>query len=245
LPHPPIEIAFTAQEESGMIGSSALDCSQFNAKWGVIFDESNPIGKIILSAPGAWHIDATITGRAAHAGSAPEKGINALAVAMDAMSQFKVGRIDEETTANVGMIQAGTARNVVPDVCKIVAETRSRRQSKLARQKKTMVRAFQRAAKKHRAKLDLQAVKAYPLFRVSPRAPIAQRVRAAVQRIGREPKFEMSGGGSDANVFNARGIACVVVSTGVENIHTTREFLPVEELIKAAELALEVIKIEP
>ncbi len=242
LPHPPVEIAFTAQEEPGLIGSTALDCSQFKAQWGVVFDYGDPVGKIILSAPGTWNMDITITGRAAHAGGEPEKGINAIAVAVEAISQFQVGRLDAETTANVGMIQGGVARNVVPETCTVTAETRSLRQTKLERQKKTMVRAFERAAKKHRAKLDIQLKHAYPLFRLPARAPIVQHVSAALERIGRAPLLGVAGGGSDANVFNARGIACVVVSMGVENVHTTKEFVPVSELVKTAELALEVTR---
>ena len=147
LPHLPIEIAFTAQEEPGLVGSAALDCSQFRSKRGVVFDYGDPVGKIIVSAPGTWNMDITITGRAAHAGGEPEKGINAIAVAVEAISHFKVGRLDHETTANVGMIQGGVARNVVPETCRVTAETRSRRASKLERQKKLMVAAFERAAR--------------------------------------------------------------------------------------------------
>jgi len=242
LLHLPIEIAFTAQEEPGLIGSTALDCSQFRSKRGVVFDYGDPVGKIIVSAPGTWNMDITITGRAAHAGGEPEKGINAIAVAVDAISHFKLGRLDAETTANVGMIQGGVARNVVPETCRVTAETRSRRASKLERQKNIMLAAFERAAENHGARLDMQLKHAYPLFRLSPAAPIVSHVSAALTRIGREPKLNVAGGGSDANVFNSRGIACVVVSMGVENVHTTAECVSVAELIKTAELALEVIR---
>ncbi len=243
IPHRAIEIAFTAQEEPGLIGSAALDYKPFKSKMGVVFDYDGPIGTIVVSAPATVNMDVTITGRAAHAGASPEKGINAIAVAADAIGQMKLGRLDEETTANVGMIQGGVARNVVPERCEITAETRSRRKSKLERQKKAMVRAFERAAKRHHAQVDIRLRYAYPLFRLPVRAPIISLVSDAIERVGRVPRLEAAGGGSDANQFNAHGIQSVVTSIGIEKMHSTQEFIPVEELVKCAQLALELVKV--
>jgi tripeptide aminopeptidase len=242
LPHRPIEIAFTAQEEPGLLGSAVMDFTQFKSKMGVVFDYDGPVGAIIVSAPATYNMDVTITGRAAHAGAVPEKGISAILVAAEAMMNMKLGRLDEETTANVGMIRGGLARNIVPETCEVVAETRSRRQSKLERQKNAMVRAFERAAKKHRAKLDIKMRFAYPAYHIPARAPIVQHTSAAMERIGRKPVLGVAGGGSDANQFNAHGIQSIVASIGIEKMHSTQEFIPVPELVKCAELALELVK---
>jgi tripeptide aminopeptidase len=242
LPHRPLEIAFTAQEEPGLLGSAVLDYSQFKSKWGVVFDYDGPVGKIIVSAPATYNLDATITGRAAHAGAVPEKGISAILVATEAIGAMKLGRLDYETTANVGMIRGGLARNIVPETCELTAETRSRRQSKLERQKKAMVRALERAAKKHRAHVDIRLRFAYPAYRIPARAPIVRLVSDAVARVGRTPQLDVAGGGSDANQFNAHGIQSIVTSIGIEKMHSTQEFIPVGELVKCAELVFELVK---
>ena len=241
-PHRPIEIAFNAQEEPGLLGSAVLDYKQFKSKMGVVFDYDGPVGTIVYSAPATYNMDITITGRAAHAGASPEKGISAIVVAAEAISNMKLGRLDEETTANVGMIKAGLARNIVPESCEITAETRSRRESKLERQKKAMVRALEQAAKKHHAKVDIRLRYAYPSFKIPGRAPVVQRVSAAMERVGRKPVLDVAGGGSDANQFNAHGIESVVTSIGIEKMHSTSEFVPVDELAKCAELAYELVR---
>ncbi len=242
LNHRPIELAFPAQEEPGLLGSAVLDYAQFKAKMGVVFDYDGPVGTIIVSAPATYNMDVKITGRAAHAGAVPEKGINAIVVAADAIGNMKLGRLDYETTANVGMIQGGLARNIVAEHCQVTAETRSRRESKLERQKKAMLRAFERAAKKYHAQLDVQLRYAYSAYRIPARAPIVQLTRDAMTRVGRAPKLDVAGGGSDANQFNAHGIQSIVTSIGIEKMHSTLEFIPVVELMKCAELALELVK---
>lgn len=238
LPRRAVEIAFTAQEEPGLLGSAALDYRWFHAKQGVVFDYDGPIGTIIVSAPGTYNFDITITGRAAHAGAYPERGVSAIAVAAEAITGMKLGRLDAETTANVGVIQGGVARNVVPEQCQVQAETRSRRQSKLERQRKAMLRAFGRAGKKYGAQVEIRERYAYPLYRIPARAPLVRLASEAVRQIGRTPRLDVAGGGSDANQFNAHGISSVVVSIGIEKMHSTEECIPVEELVKCGELAL-------
>lgn len=242
LPHRPIEIAFTAQEEPGLVGSAALDYSQFRSKLGIVFDYDGPVGTIVYSAPATYNIDATITGRAAHAGAAPEKGISAVVVAAEAISAMRLGRLDDETTANVGMVHAGLARNIVPETCEITAETRSRRPAKLERQKKAMVRALERAARKHHAKVDIRLRYAYPAYRIPARAPVLRLASQALERVGRKPMLAVAGGGSDANMFNAHGIQSIVASIGIEKMHSTAEFIPIAELVKCAEFALALVR---
>lgn len=242
LPHLPIQLAITAQEEPGLKGAQALDYGRFTAKWGVVFDCDGPVGTVIVRAPGANYIDAAITGRAAHAGAAPERGINAIVVAAEAISAMQTGRLDHETTANIGGIRGGAARNVVAESCEVTAETRSLRAEKLARQTEAMIEAFESAAARHHAQVEIRIRHAYQPFCLAEAAPIVRQVSTALERIGRTPVLGATGGGSDANEFNQRGIACVVVSTGVEQMHSTEEYVPVAELVKCAELALGVTK---
>jgi tripeptide aminopeptidase len=225
-----------------LYGSRAMDFKPFKSKWGVVFDSDGPVGTIIIQAPGTNNFDVTIKGRAAHAGAEPEKGINAIAVASEAIAAMNLGRLDAETTANVGLIKGGAARNVVPEICEIKLETRSFRPSKLERQTKRMVRALERAAKNHHAQADIKVHHPYESYRLTKKDAIVQHVSAAVARIGRAPKLGVTGGGSDGNIFNAQGIACVVVSIGIEKMHSTSEFIPVQELFKCGELAFELVK---
>ncbi len=242
LPHRPIEIAITVSEETGLHGAKGLDLSQFKSKMGAVLDADGPVGSITTESPTHHLITATITGKAAHAGVEPEKGVSAIVVAAEAITNMPLGRIDEETTANIGTINGGAARNIVAAKCEIVAETRSRRESKLKRQTTTMVRALERAAKKHHAQVDIKVERAYEQFRFYPRDPVMRWLAAAIERVGRTPAYHPSGGGSDANVFNAHGIKAVPVGVGYEKIHTTDEFIPIAELVKSAQLVVELAR---
>lgn len=238
--HRPLEIAITVQEESGLAGARALDLSTFRSKMGVVLDSHGPVGAIVVESPSQDQIRATITGKAAHAGVEPEKGVSAILVAAEAIAAMPLGRIDAATTANIGLIQGGSARNIVPEKCELTGEARSRRESKLKRQTNAMVRALERAARAHGARVDVRVERTYNLYRIPPRAEIVHVLSAAIERVGRHPRLEASGGGSDANVFNANGIAAIPVSIGYEKIHTTGEFVPVEELVKTAQLVVEL-----
>ncbi len=242
MPHRPLEIAITVQEETGLNGAKGLDLSPFKAKMGAVLDADGPVGTITVESPTHNLISVTVTGKAAHAGVEPEKGVSAIVVAAEAITNMPLGRIDEETTANIGTINGGAARNIVPAKCEIVAEARSRRESTLKRQTATMVRAFERAAKKHHAQVEIHVERAYEQFRFSPRDPVIRWVSAAVERLGRSPIYQPSGGGSDANVFNAHGIAAVPVGVGYEKIHTTDEFIPIAELVKSGQLVVELAR---
>jgi tripeptide aminopeptidase len=242
LPHRPLEIAVTVQEELGLAGAKVLDLSIFQAKMGAVLDVNGPVGEIILQSPTQNSVRATITGKAAHAGLEPEKGISAIVVAAEAIAAMPLGRIDSETTANIGVIQGGTARNIVAANCELAGEARSRRETKLSRQTKRMVRALERAARKHHAQVRVDVQRGYDLFRFSPRDEVIRYVKAAIERVGRTPTLGATGGGSDANIFNAHGIAAVPVSIGYEKIHTTEEFMPIGELVKTAELVVELAR---
>ncbi len=243
MPHLPLEIAITSQEEIGLNGAKGLDLSQFKAKEGVVFDSPGPVGEIILASPSHNVLDVTVYGKAAHSGAAPEQGIDALRVAANAIHKMKLGRIDKETTANIGMIHGGSARNIVPDRIEMLAEARSRNPRKLERQTRAMKKALEQAAKPFGAKLDIKIARAYNQYKFRKGDNTVKRVAKAIQKIGRKPHYGVSGGGSDANIFNAKRMKAVVTSVGYEQIHTTSEYLPIAELVKAAELVVALASI--
>lgn len=234
--HVPLEIAITTQEEVGLVGAKGVDLADFQAKEGLVLDGHGAVGAITLATPTHNLIEVTLTGKAAHSAVAPEAGINAIKVAADAISQLKLGRIDAETTTNIGIIRGGTARNIVPEKVELVGEARSRNTRKLERATRTMKLAFEKAARQHHAQLEFRATRAYNRYQFSRSDRLVKRVAKALQRIGRKPRFESTLGGSDANIWNAKGIKCVVVSVGYEQMHTTSEYIPIQELVKAAEL---------
>ncbi len=243
LPHRPLEVVITAQEEVGLVGAKGLDFAPLRAKWGVVLDSHGAVGTIVVRSPSHNLIEATITGQAAHAGIEPEKGISAIVVAAEAIAAMKLGRLDAQTTANIGVIKGGTARNIVAAACELIGEARSQSEAKLTRQTNAMRRALERAARRHRARVEVRVTRAYSMFRFSRRDEIVRQVSAAIERIGRTPALEASGGGSDANIFNAHGIACVPIGIGYQKIHTTEEFIPIVELVKTAQLVVELARL--
>ncbi len=234
--HIPLEIAITTQEEAGMHGAKNLDLAAFSAKEGVVIDGPGPVGIITCAAPSLNLIDARITGRAAHSGHAPEAGINALVTAVDALGKMKIGRIDPRTTTNIGILRAGSARNIVPETVEILGEVRSHSEVKLERETRALHKILEQSCRAHGAQLDWAVRSAYRRFELRRSDPLVQRVAHAVTAVGRAPRFERSMGGYDANIWNARGIKCVAISVGDEQNHTTNEYIPVAELVKTAEL---------
>ena len=234
--HRAAEIVFTVEEESGLVGSKQLDYARLRSKMGVAFDLNGELGGICVSAPSQDSIRVTIKGRSAHAGIAPEHGVNAIRVAAEAIAVMPLGRIDAETTANVGVIEGGAATNIVPDRVSIRAEARSRDTAKLDRQTAAMRAAFEEAAARHGAELDFRAERAYGPIRMSETDPIVDLCRRAITAAGLEPRLVETGGGSDVNVFNMHGIAAVNLSIGYHEIHTTNEHIAVADLERAAHI---------
>lgn len=233
--HPPLEIAITSQEELGLVGAKAMDIGKFKAKEGVVFDSGGPVGTIVLSAPTHNLLEAVIKGKAAHSAH-PLGGINALNIAARALTLARVGELDRESTANFGIIRGGAARNIVPDTVELVGEVRSRSDKKLQRHTRAIRTAFEKAVKGTGAKLDFRVTRAYNRYQFRKSDPLVRRVAGALKKIGRPAVYRAAMGGSDANIWNAKGIKTVVVSVGYEAIHTTDEFIPITELVKAAEL---------
>ncbi|KLV04475.1 peptidase M20 [Photobacterium aquae] len=229
--HQTIELAFTVHEEGGLQGSQHFDMSKVTAHQAMVFDSGGPIGTIITTAPGQQNLKVTITGKPAHAGLAPEEGINALTVASDAICQMKLSRIDHETTANIGVVKGGQATNIVMPELYIEAEARSLDDSKLQAQVDHMVSTFEAAAEKHGAEINIISKRAYNAYRIDENDAHIERIKAAFAANGIDAFTKSTGGGSDANIFNSKGLKTVNLSTGMAKVHTTEEFIKIDDMV--------------
>ncbi|MHB9032152.1 MAG: M20/M25/M40 family metallo-hydrolase [Anaerolineae bacterium] len=237
-PHRPLELIFTVREEVGLLGAKALDTSLLKSRMAVGLDAGGEQGTVVVQAPSQDSMQVVVHGRAAHAGSSPEKGINAIRVAAEAIASMPLGRIDDETTANIGIIQGGSATNIVPDMVNIRGEARSRNNAKLEAQSAKMRAAFEQAAAANGAAVDVNIQREYSTYRMDDRTPVVQLVSRALRSLGIEPKLMPTGGGSDANILNAAGVAAVQVSTGMQNVHTLQEQIALADIAAAARVLL-------
>ncbi|MDO8689292.1 MAG: M20/M25/M40 family metallo-hydrolase, partial [Dehalococcoidia bacterium] len=178
ISHLPLEIAFTVREEVGLDGARALDTAAMGVAWGLVLDHGDPVETIVVAAPTQNSLDVVIHGRASHAGVSPELGISAIQAASQAIAALPLGRLDAETTANVGTIQGGAARNIVPDQVTVVAEARSHDEAKLAAQTAKIRSAFEAAAAKHGGTVEVNVQPSYSSFSISPDAPVLQKLNA-------------------------------------------------------------------
>lgn len=242
IEHGDIEFIITAGEESGLEGAKELDRNKITAKYGFAVDSDGKVGGIVTAAPFQTKIFATLKGKTAHAGVEPEKGVSAITIAAKAIAKMKLGRIDSETTANIGRFEGGKATNIVCDEASVLAECRSLVEEKLIQQESHMKEAFETAAKELGGEAEVEVARMYPGFKFGPDDLVVQIAQEAASNIGREPKLMQSGGGSDANVIAGFGIPTVNLALGYENIHTTSERMPIEELEKLAELLVEIVK---
>ena len=235
-PHRAAEIVFTVQEEVGLRGAAQFDTAQLQAREGVTLDSGGEFGGITIGAPSQDSLYVVVQGRAAHAGVAPERGVNAISIAAAALASMPLGRIDEETTANFGIIKGGAATNIVPDRVELWGEARSHDQDKLVAQVQAMVAAFEEAARARGASVQVEITHKYDAYRLRHDMPILQRVQGELQAMGCTPRLEISGGGSDVNVFAQRKLQVANVSVGYREIHSTGEHIAVADLERAAEL---------
>jgi len=242
-PHGDIQFIITAGEESGLAGAKEMDMSLITAKYGYAVDSDGKVGGIVTAAPHQAKLQTTIYGKTAHAGVAPEKGVSAINIAAKSISAMSLGRIDAETTANIGSFAGGRATNIVCDEVHILAEARSINPDKLKEQTEHMVRTYERTAELMGGKAETEVKIMYPGFSFPEDAEVVQIAMQAIQNIGRTPELMTSGGGSDGNIFNGAGIPTVTLSVGYEEIHTKNERMPVEELNKLTELLLEIVRI--
>lgn len=242
IEHGGLEVVFTIWEEGGLFGSKNLDYSQLSATAGFVLDSDGPPGTIVTRAPWQDHIGATITGRSAHAGMNPEAGVNAIIVASQAITGMKIGRIDEETTSNIGIISGGKATNIVPDSVTIQGEARSLDHAKLAAQTKHMCDTLQKAADKFGAKARIMVDRQYDGFSLDEQSLPVRLALKAAKNLGLTAKLKNTGGGSDANIFNSKGIPAVVLGIGMSKVHTTEEFICLTDLTGNARYLLEIVR---
>jgi tripeptide aminopeptidase len=243
LQHPPLEIVFTICEELGLLGARHLDVDRVRSRRGLVFD-SDAVGMVFTRAPGSNHLEVTVHGRAAHAGMAPEEGVSAIRVTADAVGRMRLGRIDPETTANFGTIRGGRAVNIIPDQVVLHGEARSHDAAKLDAQCAHMRACFEEAAARFPgASVTVKITPSYASMNVSDDAPIMRLVRAAAKRAGRSVESAGMGGGCDANILNHRGFEVVNLGTGMREIHTTKEWLKVSDMVAAAEVTLATIEL--
>lgn len=237
-----IEILFTICEEVGLCGAKNLDVSQLKAQIGFILDAGGQVGQIIISAPSQNSLDFTIRGKSAHAGVNPEEGINAIQVAGVALSRMKLGRIDEETTANIGIISGGKATNIIPDEVILKGEVRSRNEGKLEKYTKELRKITEDTAQEFKARAEVKINREYHCYNLSPEDLVVKIARKAAKDIGLQSLLRPSGGGSDANIFNKKGIPSVALAVGMEKVHTIEEYILIKELKNATEYILSIIK---
>lgn len=240
IPHPTLQAVFTVCEEIGLRGSKAVEPDKLAGKQVFVLDSDGDAGCIVAAAPGQYKLRATVHGRRAHAGVAPEEGVSAILVLAEAIANMKQMRIDEETTANVGYIHADFPTNIVSDRAEMLAECRSRNGEKLEAQAKHMVDCLQKACDKYGATFESTLTKSYSAYSFTEADGIVKKVTAACKKVGIPAKLIASGGGSDANVFNGVGVEAVDLGTGMAKFHTTEEFITVENLEKLAELVLAI-----
>jgi tripeptide aminopeptidase len=242
ISHGDIQIVFSVAEEGGLWGAKNLDYSKIYAKYGIVLDGGGVIGSVAVTAPSQNHIDVIVKGRAAHAGMNPEGGVNAIKIASEAISKMNIGRIDEETTANIGIIKGGLATNIVCDVVEIRGEARSRNEEKLRRQTEHMKQCFEEAAARRGGKIEFRSEKAYPSYNIKEDDDILNILKKAAKNARLQLVLEATGGGSDTNIINGKGIQAVDISIGMDKVHSVEEQICIDDLVKAAEFLVEIIK---
>ncbi|MEJ5251223.1 MAG: M20/M25/M40 family metallo-hydrolase [Chthonomonadetes bacterium] len=242
LPHGEIWLLLSVAEEIGLLGAKHLPLERINATMGFVLDTGPPVGRVVVGAPTHDHLTVRVIGRAAHAGAAPEQGISAIVAASRAIARMKLGRIDEETTANIGTFHGGQATNVVCPEVEIRAEARSHNLQKLEAQIQHMIACFREEAEAMGAQAEIETSRHYEAYRLSEDAPVVRIARESALALGLPYEAKLAGGGSDANVYNAKGIPTVVLSTGMDKVHTHNECCRISDLEKTARWVLEIVR---
>jgi tripeptide aminopeptidase len=242
IDRPDLEVVFTIAEEGGLNGAKNLDVAQLKATEAFIIDSGTPVGCLINQAPAQTKVTYRMVGRAAHGGVEPEKGINAMVVAAHALTRLKLGRIDEETTANLGLAKGGAATNIVLETFEMKGDVRSLVTEKMEAQVRHMTETFEDVAREMGARLEADIQFSYGPVNLKPGAEVLERGFAAMRRAGLEPKLRATGGGSDANVFNTRGIEATNLGCGYKGAHGLNESLPVSELERIGDVVVALIQ---
>jgi tripeptide aminopeptidase len=242
VPHAGVELLFTRQEEIGLNGATAFDHTRLRARLGFVYDQEGPIGGIILGAPFAQGLEITFLGRAAHAGMSPEEGRSAIQAAAKAIADMRLGRVDEETTANVGVISGGTAGNIVPERCSFVAEARCHDERKLGELVQEMLDVCAFAASEAECEMQSESRKSYRGYRFAKSEEVVQLAAGVLEGCGHEVRYGLSGGAADANVFNERGLRCLNMTHGVHDFHSPNERIAVADLEAMVDVTVALVE---
>jgi len=252
LPHLAFDLVFTTCEETGLRGAKALDISLLRAKEGYALDSSG-VDLLITGAPAANHFHFTVTGAAAHAGLHPERGINAIQLASRCIAELTLGRLDEESTANIGRITGGTATNIIPESVRVEGEVRSHSSEKLAQFSQQIKETAQATIQNWspdsgaqlgagiRPHLDFHLNLEYPAMHIDRNASVLRRVDKAALSLQREIRYERAGGGSDANIFNGKGLQTAIIGIGMDHVHSTEESIDLRDMERTTQLVIALI----
>jgi tripeptide aminopeptidase len=238
-----LELLFTVSEEDALVGAKAFDAGRLRSDFGYVFDHATPIGEIVVASPTYFRLEASFHGKSAHAGIRPEDGRSAVLAAAVAIAAMPLGRIDDQTTANVGSVRGGTgSTNVVPDRCRVLAETRSLDAARVEDQVAKMVDALHDGAAQAECDVDVVSEKLFTGFKVRPSAPELTAAEAALRACGYEPSRIQTGGGSDANALQAAGFPCLNLANGTERNHEATERVSVAALEGMLDVALVLLE---
>ena len=250
LPYGPIEIVLTVCEEIGLLGAKHLDLSLIESEYGYALDATDTEG-IITRAPSANRLEFKIHGKDAHAGAAPEKGINAISLASKAIAKLEIGRIDQETTCNIGMIEGGRAINIVPNLVTVKGEARSHDEEKLSKITDEIVSSFKEVVENYKEassddelpRLEVYVENDFSRTFIPDEHPVVSLACKAAENLGRKMVAKTTGGGADANILFGKGIVTGVLGTGMRDMHTVREYVRLDDMVKTVELLLEIIRV--
>lgn len=244
IKHRTLEIIFTREEETGLVGATNLNFKDIISKEGLILDSCRSLGHITIASPFIYNIDIEVTGRAAHAGAFPEKGINAIMIASKAISEIKTGRIDRTTTNNIGVIKGGSVVNCVPEKVSIKAEARSHFLKKAQEQVDIINKAFKKYVRRYKAKLYFRSRLEVHGYAYSPRDKFIKQVSDQNKKFGFKTVYEHSGGASDANIYASKKIKALDIAYGGANAHTTRESIKLSELVSLTEYLVDFVRVK-
>ncbi|MBC8525377.1 MAG: M20/M25/M40 family metallo-hydrolase [Candidatus Cloacimonetes bacterium] len=246
----PIEVLLTISEEIGLFGGKNLDYSLLKAKTGYSLD-SHRIGSVVIQAPTLNKFDIKVFGKESHSGACPERGISAIQIAAEAISKLKLGRIDEETTANIGIIKGGVARNIIPNEVTLEGEVRSHNIEKLEKITGAILNIFNETAQQYqvevknqiyKSRVDSKVTNDFPALKIDKNEEVVKIALQAAENIGLEPKVEIGGGGSDSNIFYSHGLNIPILGTGMQDVHSLKENISISDLEKGTLWIMEIIK---
>lgn len=242
IPFRGVQVIFDVAEEIGLFGAKLVPKEAIRGDFVYVLDTEKPVASVIVAGPSHENIKAVFKGKAAHAGIKPEAGVSAILAASKAIAAMKLGRIDFETTANIGVIEGGAARNIIPERAEVLGEARSRDETKLIAQREHMLQCIRQGAAEVGAAVETEVQREYNAFRWRSDDPIVRLAVSAGRSIGIEPELIEAGGGSDANIFNAAGVPTALIGVGYEAAHTSDETIALDDLVKCAEYIVALVR---